>query len=202
MPARPRTATRPSMLPFALLLAALVLMIPLVALAHPGGHEGSAFASGLGHPVGGLDHVLAMVAVGLLAVMTGGRAVWAMPVAFVAAMLAGGVMGAVGLPVAGVEPMILASIVVLGVAVALAVRVPLLPVLAVIALFAVVHGHAHGAEGPSVGLAAYAAGFALATAGLHLAGIALGALLRRASAILPRVAGGGTALAGLALALG
>ncbi len=183
-------------LPF---LTAAALALPTAALAHTG-HEAGSLASGMMHPVGGLDHVLAMVAVGLWAAQTGGRAVWAAPLAFVGAMLAGGAMGMAGIGFPAVEPMILASIVVLGAVVALAARVPLVPALAVIALFGVAHGHAHGAEGPATGMAAYAAGFALATAVLHGAGLALGfGLARLAFAV--RMLGLGAAGAGLALAV-
>jgi len=181
------------------LLLTAALTLPTAALAHTG-HEAGSLASGMMHPIGGLDHVLAMVAVGLWAAQAGGRAVWAAPLVFVGAMLAGGAMGMAGIGFSAVEPMILASIVVLGAVVALAVRVPLVPALAVIALFGVAHGHAHGAEGPATGMAAYAAGFALATAALHGAGLALGfGLARLAFAV--RMLGLGAAGAGLVLAV-
>jgi len=175
------------------------LMLPTAALAHTGQGAGS-LAAGMMHPIGGLDHVLAMVAVGLWAAQAGGRAVWAAPLAFVGAMLAGGAMGMAGIGFPAVEPMILASIVVLGAVVALAARVPLIPALAVIALFGLAHGHAHGAEGPATGMAAYGLGFALATAALHGAGLALGfGLSRLAFAV--RMLGLGAAGAGLVLAV-
>jgi urease accessory protein len=151
--------------------------------------------------LGGADHVLAMLAVGLWAALTGGRAMWAMPLAFVGALLAGGAMGATGIALPGVEPMILASILVLGGAVALALRLPLPVALAGIAVFGLAHGFAHGAEGPAVGFAAYAAGFVLATAGLHIAGLVAGLALRRAVPV-TRALGALTAAAGAALALG
>lgn len=177
------------------ILAAAAWLMPTAALAHSGPVEGSAFTAGLTHPPGGADHLLAMVAVGLWAAGIGGRAVWALPAAFVTAMIAGGALGAVGLPLPLVEPAILASSIVIGAAVALALRPGLAAVLPVIAVFGLMHGHAHGAEGPAEGLAAYAAGFALATAGLHLAGIALGRLP------LVRGLGAATAAAGLMLAV-
>ncbi|QYK43550.1 MAG: HupE/UreJ family protein [Paracoccaceae bacterium] len=177
-------------------------MIPALAFGHSGDHGASPLASGLGHPVGGADHLLAMVTLGVLAVGIGGRALWAMPVAFVAAMVAGGAMGAAGLPFPGVEPMILASIVVFGALAALALRLPLAPVLAMVAAFGAAHGWAHGAEGPAEGLVPYAAGFAAATMMLHLAGIGLGTVTGRLAAWAPRVAGAGAALAGLGLAFG
>jgi len=174
-------------------------MLPAAAFAHPG-HIGHAapFAEGWAHPLGGTDHVLAMVAVGLWAAMAADRrGIWALPLAFVAAMLAGGALGAAGLPLPAVEPMILASSVVLGLAAALALRPSLALALPAVAVFGVMHGHAHGAEGPAAGLPAYAAGFVLATAALHLAGIGLG----RLGPGVARFLGGATALAGAALAV-
>ncbi|MDO9637722.1 MAG: HupE/UreJ family protein [Pseudotabrizicola sp.] len=176
-------------------------LLPQVALAHVGDHGGSPFMSGVMHPVGGADHVLAMVAVGLWAAVTGGRALLALPLAFVGAMLAGGALGAMGVGLPGVEPMILASIVLLGVLAALAWRAPLALGVAIVAAFGLFHGHAHGTEGPASGLLIYAAGFALATMALHLAGLGLGLALNALSARgVTRAFGAGTAIAGLALA--
>jgi urease accessory protein len=173
------------------------LLFPTAALAHPGhlgGH--SAFAEGWMHPIGGIDHVLAMVAVGLwAATATDRRAIWALPLSFMSAMVLGGALGAAGVHLPAVEPMILASSVLLGLAVALALRPSPRLALPVVALFGVMHGHAHGAEGPASGLAAYAAGFVLATGALHLAGIGLGRLG------LTRLLGAATAAAGMALAV-
>jgi urease accessory protein len=183
---------------FRILAPALLLAtVPVAALAHAGSHDGASFLSGLAHPVGGADHLLAMVAVGLWAAQAGGRALWLAPLAFVAGLLAGGTLAMAGVALPAVEPMILASVMVLGAAVALAVHPPLPAALAALAAFGIAHGWAHGAEGPSAGLAAYAAGFALASAGLHAAGIGLGLALARGL----RIAGGATALAGLALVL-
>lgn len=176
---------------------ALLLLIPQTAAAHVGEHAGG-FWSGLTHPLGGVDHVLAMVAVGLWAALNGGRAMWAMPAAFVAAMLAGGAAGFAGLAVPGIEPAILASILCIGLAVAFAVRLPLGLAVAALAVFGAAHGVAHGAEGPASGMAVYAAGFALATLGLHGLGLMLGRAVQR----LPiRVLGGLTAAAGTVLAV-
>lgn len=184
-----------------LLLSALLVAMPAAVLAHEG--HGSGFLSGLGHPVGGMDHLLAMLAVGLWAAMLGGRALWALPLAFVGAMLAGGMLGLAGLPLPGVEPMILASVVLLGVAAALALRLPPGWAALAVAAFGLFHGHAHGAEGPETGLALYAAGFALATMGLHLVGLAIGlALNRLAGSGTLRLLGVGTALGGLSLVFG
>lgn len=182
-----------------LILAAMLL--PTAALAHPGHvHDNGQLLHGLVHPVGGADHLLAMVALGLLAAQLGGRATWTLPATFVGAMLAGGAMGAGGFGFPVVEPMILASVVILGVLVAMAVRLPLAALVPAVAIFGAAHGWAHGAEGPETGLPLYAVGFALATLALHLGGIAFGRLLSRGVEL--RVLGGGTALAGLALAAG
>lgn len=174
-------------------------LLPQLALAHTG-HNQSQFTGGLSHPVGGADHLLAMVALGLLAAQIGGRAFWALPCTFVGTMIAGGAAGWAGLPFSGVEPMILASVVILGALVAMAVRLPLAVMLPGVAIFGFAHGWAHGAEGPAQGLLAYATGFALTTMALHLAGIGLGALLRRGALL--RGLGGGAALAGLTLGFG
>lgn len=175
-----------------------LLLAPTAAFAHVGNGGEAPFLSGLAHPLGGADHLLAMLAVGLWAAMLGGRAIWALPGAFVGAMLAGGLMGAAGLPLPGVEPMILASVVVLGVTAALALRPALPHAIAFVALFGLFHGHAHGAEGPATGLATYAAGFVAATMALHLVGVVLGRMARGA---LPRLLGALTAVAGVALAM-
>ena len=177
-------------------LALPLTFLPTLALAHAG-HDQGTFAAGALHPVGGSDHVLAMVAVGLLAAQMGGRALWAAPMAFVGAMVAGGLLGAGGLPFAAVEPMILASVIVLGAITALAARLPLNAALPMIVLFGAAHGWAHGAEGPDSGLALYALGFALVTAALHGAGIALGKGL---GALALRAMAGMATVAGLALA--
>jgi urease accessory protein len=126
-----------------------------------------------------------------------------MPLTFVGAMLLGGALGFAGLALPAVEPMILASIVILGVLVALAARLPLTATLTAtlpaIALFGAAHGWAHGAEGPATGMVAYATGFALMTAVLHGAGLVLG---RKIGALPLRAAGGAAAVAGLALVVG
>lgn len=174
----------------------VLLILPAPAMAH-GLHDTGTLMSGALHPASGMDHVLAMLAVGLLAAQLKGRAMWALPATFIASMLLGGLVGAEGLPFPAVEPMILASIAILGVLVALAIRLPFPALLAMTATFGAAHGWAHGAEGPATGLAVYAAGFAAATVVLHLAGIALG---RGLPALALRGLGAGTAIAGLALA--
>lgn len=175
----------------------LLALLPNAALAHTG-HEVGSFATGFGHPFSGADHMLAMVALGLLAAQVGGRAFWALPLAFVGAMLLGGAMGASGAPFPAVEPTILASGIILGALVAMAVRLPLAVMLIGTAVFGAAHGWAHGAEGPASGLLVYAAGFAVATAALHGLGMVAG---RAIPSLAIRGAGALTALAGAALAL-
>ena len=186
----------------AALLAVTLALTAGPALAHPG-HEAGRFAAGLAHPLGGLDHMLAMIAVGLWASLRGGRAMWAWPAAFVAAMLAGYGAGLAAPGVPLVEPAILASVIVLGGLIATDARIPFAAGLALIGLFGGAHGYAHGSEAPAAGaLAAFPLGFALATAALHGLGLAAGAGLRtlRRPALV-RLLGAGTALGGLALAV-
>lgn len=142
------------------------------ALAHPG-HDAASFASGFAHPFGGLDHLLAMFAVGLYAARQPGAARWALPVGFVAAMLAGAGLGAAGVALPAVESGIALSVLVLGLLIALAARLPLAASLPMVAAFALFHGFAHHAEMGGAALATYAAGFALATAALHGGGYLL-----------------------------
>lgn len=179
-----------------ILLAAL---LPTAALAHPG-HQAGTILSGVAHPLGGADHILAMVALGLLAAQVGGRALWALPLTFVAAMLAGGMLGFAGAGFPAVEPVILASVIVLGAMVALALRAPLPVMIAMVAVFGAAHGWAHGTEGPSAGIAAYAVGFAAATAALHamglLAGRVIPALALRGAGVLAALSGAALAMAG------
>jgi urease accessory protein len=180
-----------------LLLAAAFVLVGTHAEAHPGVH-GIAFAQGLAHPFLGLDHVLAMVAVGLWAAQLGGRALWAVPAAFVAAVAVGGALGIVGVALPSVELGIALSLVGLGLMVALRVRPGLALSMALVTLFALFHGHAHGTELPAAAPAlGYGAGFVLATALLHLAGIAAGLALRQSFWL--RAGGAAVAAAGLLL---
>src|ERR1700756_916614 len=133
----------------------------------------ASFATGFAHPVLGIDHVLAMVTVGVWGVLAGDRALWVWPAVFVSTMLTGFAASTVGLQLPGVPAAVAASIIVLGLMVALAVRAPLWLGAALIGLFAFFHGHAHGTEAIAGSLIAYGAGFALATAGLHAVGIGL-----------------------------
>lgn len=173
------------------------------ALAHPHHHHGEAagFLPGFLHPLTGLDHVLAMVAVGIWAALIGGRALIAWPAAFVVTMALAALAGMAYGGISVMETGIALSVVALGFAVALRVRAPLVLGGAVIGLFAIFHGHAHGAELPAAtGALGYIAGFALATALLHAAGLALGFLIGRSPGIwASRVAGAGVAAIGMVL---
>jgi urease accessory protein len=172
------------------------------AFAHPG-HGAESFVAGVAHPLGGLDHVAAMVAVGLWAALKGGRALWAWPAAFVGVMLAGGALGMMDVPIPLVEPGIFASVVVLGLMVTLAVDLPVAAGAAIVGVFALLHGHAHGTEvAENLGGIEYMAGFTLATAILHGVGIGVAQLMQRA-ALRPmiRLAGAACAMLGIALVL-
>lgn len=182
---------------------AALLLAPTLAHAHPG-HDVTGFSHGFAHPLSGLDHLLAMLAVGLWAAQMGGRARWAVPATFVTVMALGGALGMMGLHLPMVESGIAASVLVLGLLIALSARLSLAAAMPLVGLFALFHGYAHGAEMPaSVSGLEYAAGFALATAALHAAGIGLGMGIQRAtSAPLVRFAGAAIAITGVVLALG
>ena len=162
-------------------LAAVLLAATTPAFAHPG-HGAESFAAGVAHPLTGLDHIAVMVAVGLWAALKGQRALWVWPATFVGVMLIGGALGMAHVPVPFVEPGILASVVALGLLVALAVDLPVFVGALVIGVFAIFHGHAHGAEvAENVGGLKYMAGFAIATASLHAIGIGFALVMQRAS---------------------
>jgi len=183
-------------------VAGMVLM-PTIALAHTGVGNTSGFVDGFGHPISGLDHVLAMLMVGVFAWQLGGRALWLVPLTFVCVMAVGGMLGVAGIGVPFVEIGIALSVVVLGAIVAFNVKAPIAAAMGVVGLFAMFHGHAHGAEIPDdAGGVAYAAGFMIATAILHLAGISIGFLIGTADKRLVRLAGGLTTGAGVALLVG
>lgn len=180
------------------LVLPLFLFAPTALMAHPGHDHGDSFASGLAHPLLGLDHLLAMLAIGVLAALLGGHARWAVPGSFLGGMLVFGILGVGGAESALAEHMIIASIIVLGVAMALALRLPLAVIAAFAAVFGAAHGYAHGSEGAGDG--GYLLGFMLSTAALHGAGFALGAWIAARGPWLIRGAGGVVALSGVALA--
>ncbi|MBK1670948.1 urease accessory protein [Rhodovibrio sodomensis] len=177
------------------------------ALAHTGAMTAGGFLTGFLHPIGGLDHVLAIVTVGLLAFHVGGRATWLVPASFVGMMVVGGALGAAALALPLVEFGIVLSVVVLGAMVASGRAMPAVLAIAVVGAFAVFHGHAHGTEMPGAASGmAYGLGFVLATALLHAAGLLAGYGLARlgpvSGARLVRVTGGAAACAGLLLFAG
>jgi urease accessory protein len=169
------------------------------ALAHPLKGEAISFFTGFHHPISGLDHVVAMIAVGLWGAQLGAPAIWLLPVAFPIVMAMGGMLGLLGVPLPGTEIGIAASAILLGAAVMTELRPPLALAAVVVAFFAIIHGYAHGSELPpgQNGLL-YSMGFVIATGCLHLVGIAIGLIHRwpwGQKAL--RLAGGGVALAGL-----
>ncbi|MBR9650107.1 HupE/UreJ family protein [Thalassovita aquimarina] len=181
-----------------------LIFIPAVlaatpALAHLDPDTHGSVAAGLSHPLFGLDHVLAMVVVGLWAAQIGGRAIWAVPASFVSVMVVGFGLALAGVPLPMVEPMVLASSVALGLLVTMAVRPEPKIAAVVVGLFALFHGHAHGGELGSAEAATFGIGFAFATAALHGIGAGVGLLLKSQQKAL-RILGGGTALAGLMIA--
>lgn len=180
----------------ALIAAALA---PAVAYAHEETGQAAGFLAGLLHPVTGIDHVLAMISVGLWGAVLGPPAIWVLPVAFPLVMALGGLMGLLGIPLPGVEIGIALSAIVLGTMVLAEARPPIWLAALIVAVFAVFHGHAHGRELPE-GTSAllYSLGFVIATGLLHAVGILLGAAYRwPAGRRGLRVAGAGVALAGI-----
>jgi len=192
---------KPSSAPnMALVSAVLSLLATGPALAHPG-HLELGFAAGVIHPFSGLDHMLAMTAVGLFAAIKGGKAMIVWPLGFVVSMLIGYGCGVTHPGLSLAEPAILASVIILGVLVAAMARAPFAVGLGLIALFGLAHGYAHGAEAPAGGGLAFPLGFAISTVILHAAGLAVGALglrLRRPEVL--RALGAAVALGGVALA--
>jgi urease accessory protein len=167
-------------------------------VAHVQGGEAAGFLSGILHPVSGLDHVLAMISVGLWGAQLGAPALWLLPVTFPMVMAFGGMLGLMGLALPGVEIGIAVSALGLGLAILLELRPPLWGAALVVGFFAVFHGHAHGTELPegANGLL-YSVGFVVSTGCLHGTGIALGLVHRWGSGrVALRFAGAGVALAG------
>lgn len=186
-------------------LAALCLCAATVpAAAHPGHGPLTGLLLGILHPLTGADHLLAMVAVGLWAGMNDDKRRWLWPAFFVSSMLAGAALGMARVPLATPEPLILASVLVLGFAVALKVQAPAAAGGALITLFGLAHGYAHGLEMPhTVGGLDFAAGFALSTAALHAGGVGAAVALRRLRFdSVTKFAGAGIVVAGIGLLLG
>ncbi|MEO8614142.1 MAG: HupE/UreJ family protein [Luteolibacter sp.] len=157
----------------------LLFVLPSTADAHSAQGSIGGFVSGFKHPLTGLDHIVAMVAVGLWGAFLGGRAMWTLPVVFPVVMAFGGAMGVLGLPLPAVETGIALSGIVLGAMVALAAKPPLWVAAVIVGIFAIFHGHAHGTELPEAANAmTFAIGFVISTGLLHLSGIAFGLLVK------------------------
>ncbi len=179
------------------LLATLLFAAPALALAHPG-HESSGLLAGVWHPLGGWDHLLAMLAVGLWAASFSGKARWLIPASFVGVMALGFVFGANGGELPMMEQGIAASVLVLGLAAAWAKRLPAAFAAAMVGVFALFHGVAHGAELGTYGAAGFAVGFIAATAALHAAGFGIGSVLNK-NVWLLRAAGTAIGVAGFGM---
>jgi urease accessory protein len=192
---------RESMPTTVLLIFASALLAPATVLAHnPAGVAGG-FLSGFMHPLTGIDHILAMVAVGIWGAQLGAPAIWALPVAFPLVMSVGGAMGVRGVPLPGVEIGIAASALLLGLMIFTEARPSLVAAALIVGFFAIFHGYAHGTELPrAANPLAYGVGFVLATGMLHVSGITMGLIHRwPLGARVLRLTGGAISIAGLFL---
>ena len=183
------------------LISAIILLLPKAVFAHVGNMETTSFGSGFMHPIQGMDHFLAMFAVGLWAAQMGGGALWKVPSVFVLLMIFGGALAISGFYVPYVEEGILVSVLVLGIMIAASLKLPMVISAFIVGLFAVFHGYAHGAEMPlAMRAVQYSLGFALGTAVLHMAGIAGGIMLSKTNTErVIRYAGGAIACGGIFL---
>ncbi|WP_202624386.1 HupE/UreJ family protein [Steroidobacter agaridevorans] len=195
---------RRSVLPW---LSAAFVLVPAVVLAHTGHSDTSGFMHGFRHPITGIDHMLAMTAVGVLAAQIGGSARWLVPLAFVSVMAIGGIFGMAGVSPSFAELGVAMSVIVFGMAIAVPLQLKTVAAVIVVGFFALFHGYVHGAEMPvTASMLSYVAGFVSATALLHMTGVALGAKFDLPRMNRPyrvaRVAGGAMALFGVALLTG
>ncbi len=186
------------------LLTLMAALAAAPAFAHLNPDEHGSFMAGLSHPIFGLDHILAMIAVGLWAAFLGGRTLWILPSAFVGAMVVGFGAAISELPLPFVEPIILLSVFALGLTVAFAVRLPVPAAASIVGAFGLFHGFAHGGELGSAGAFAFGAGFALSAAILHSLGISIAVLAGQgiSNSKLIRSLGWATAFGGLWIAIG
>jgi urease accessory protein len=181
------------------LLTLLLMLAAVPAFAHEQSGQAAGFLTGLKHPVSGLDHVLAMISVGLWGAQLGSPAVWLLPVVFPMVMAFGGFLGLLGVPLPGTEVGIAVSAILLGLMVALEARPPVWVAAGLVGFFGIFHGYAHGTELPAGENALlYSVGFVIATGCLHAVGIGIGVTHRwKAGRLALRVAGGAVALAGV-----
>jgi urease accessory protein len=182
-------------------------LAPAAALAHTDVGDTSGFMHGFMHPLGGLDHQLAMILVGVFAYQLGGRALWLVPLTFVGIMAVGGFLGIAGIPVPFIKVGIALSVIVLGAIVAFGVKIPVAAAMGIVGLFAIFHGHAHGSEMPlDASDLEHGLGFMLATASLHAVGVGIGFMIGMTTKWLGnnvyRVAGGLASVAALGILLG
>ncbi|MFU0505608.1 HupE/UreJ family protein [Pseudaminobacter sp. NGMCC 1.201702] len=191
---------------FLLVAGVCAALVPFseAAFAHSEGHEISGFLSGLSHPIGGWDHILAMIAVGLWGALLGPPALWVLPIAFPIAMAAGGMLGLLGIPLPWVEIGIAVSSVVLGLLILKDMRLSLAIAIPLVMVFALFHGHAHGTElSPGADAVLYSLGFVIATGLLHALGIGIGAVDRLPKGrTAVRALGGGVLAGGVYFLLG
>lgn len=187
-----------------LALAGLLCLAASPAFAHTDVGMAGGLISGFLHPLTGADHIAAMVAVGIWGAFLGAPAIWLLPIVFPLVMTIGGALGVMGVPLPGVEVGIAGSAIILGLAVLFAARPPIWIAAVVVGIFAIFHGHAHGTELPEAAdPIAFAVGFVVATGILHLAGIAIGLLVRWPAGLkLVRATGAVIAVAGVGFLLG
>jgi urease accessory protein len=181
-----------------LLIGFLTFLLPQAVFAHNIG--GTGMLSGITHPLFGLDHLLAMVAVGVISTQLGGKAVWKVPATFVGFMIVGGLLSILGLQMPAVEMGIALSVLVLGAVIAFSSKIPNIGAFGMIALFAIFHGHAHGSEMPVIAnFALYAIGFVASTTLLHVSGVLIGHFAKKTqiTQYLLRFAGAGVGVMGL-----
>ncbi len=181
------------------LLTLLLVLAAVPAFAHEQSGQAAGFLTGLKHPVSGLDHVLAMISVGLWGAQLGSPAVWLLPVVFPMVMAFGGFLGLLGVPLPGTEVGIALSAILLGIMVAIEAKPPVWAAATLVGFFGIFHGYAHGTELPAGENALlYSVGFVIATGCLHAVGIGIGVVHRwNAGRIALRVAGAAVALAGV-----
>ena len=179
-------------------LLCILLLWPTIAYAHLLGDEAGGFVSGFKHPISGLDHVVAMVSVGLWGAQLGAPAIWLLPVAFPMVMAFGGMLGLMGVPLPGTEIGIALSAIGLGGAVATEAQPPLWIAALLVGFFAIFHGHAHGTELPAdENGVLYSIGFVVATGLLHLTGVGIGLIHRwKPGQLILRTGGVGVTIAG------
>ncbi len=184
------------------LLLALLLMAPTLAGAHEAGADANGFLVGVRHPVLGLDHLLAMIAVGVVSAVAGGVAIWQVPLIFVGGMLIGALLGGYAFTLPGIEYGIVCSVIALGALLAIDKEIPILIISGLVSYFGIMHGYAHGSEMPEMtSPLLYGSGFITGTVGLHLLGVLIGVVSQK----LPkgdkalRITGGAVGCTGLFL---